>query len=87
MAVKLRLRRKGSKKRPFYHVVACDEDCPRDGKFLEMVGRYDPRDDSHLVLDMEAVQKWVDRGAIVSPRVQSLIERIKGNSEAKASAA
>lgn len=72
--VKIRLARMGSKKRPFYRIVAADSRAPRDGKFLEILGYYDPRTEPHtLKIDLERVQGWVDKGAQTSGRVQHLV--------------
>ncbi len=72
--VKLRLARMGSKKRPFYRIVAADERAPRDGRFLDIVGHYDPRTEPHtLKVDMEKVEKWLSRGAKATDRVRKLL--------------
>ena len=72
--VKLRLARMGSKKRPFYRIVAADERAPRDGRFLDIVGHYDPRTEPHtLKVDMEKVEKWLSRGAKATDRVRRLL--------------
>src|SRR6266513_1090919 len=64
MAVKLRLTRVGSKKNPIYRVVAADSRSPRDGKFIEIVGRYNPQTDPSLIeLDEEKVRSWLQKGA------------------------
>ena len=64
MAVKLRLTRIGSKKNPIYRVVAADSRSPRDGKFIEIVGRYNPQHDPSLIeLDEAKVKAWLDKGA------------------------
>jgi small subunit ribosomal protein S16 len=64
MAVKLRLTRVGSKKNPIYRVVAADSRSPRDGKFIEIVGRYNPQSDPSLIdLDEEKVRGWLEKGA------------------------
>ncbi|HKG43405.1 MAG TPA: 30S ribosomal protein S16 [Gaiellaceae bacterium] len=78
MAVKLRLTRVGSKKNPVYRVVAADSRSPRDGKFLEIVGRYNPQTDpSTIELDEEKVRDWLSKGAQPSETVQRLL-KIKG---------
>lgn len=73
MAVKLRLSRKGAKKRPFYWIVAADERMPRDGRYLEKVGTYNPmlpKDDANRVsLDAERAKYWLDNGAQPTERV------------------
>ncbi len=76
MAVTLRLTRKGAKKRPFYRVVAADSRFPRDGRFLEILGTYDPRLEANNVkLDMERVQYWLDQGARPSETVHNLLKK------------
>ena len=68
MAVKLRLTRIGSKKNPIYRVVATDSRSPRDGKFLEIVGRYNPQHEPSLIeLDEAKVKGWLDKGATAAP--------------------
>ena len=76
MAVVLRLMRAGAKKRPFYRVVAADSRRQRDGRFLQIVGHYDPlRTPATLVLEKEQVDKWLSRGAQPSEQVASLLRR------------
>ena len=75
MAVKLRLTRVGSKKNPVYRIVAADSRSPRDGKFLEIVGRYNPQTDpSTIVLDETKVKDWLGKGAQPSDAVSKLIK-------------
>ena len=75
MAVKLRLTRVGSKKNPIYRVVAADSRSPRDGKFLEIVGRYNPQTDpSTIDLDESKVQHWLSKGAQPTEAVARLIK-------------
>lgn len=75
--VKIRLSRIGSKKRPFYRIVAADVRSPRDGKFLEILGHYDPRKKPHeLKVDMERVKAWMDNGAKTTNRVSKLISQV-----------
>ena len=75
MAVKLRLTRVGSKKNPVYRVVAADSRSPRDGKFLEIVGRYNPQTDpSTIELDEEKVREWLSKGAQPSGTVARLLK-------------
>jgi small subunit ribosomal protein S16 len=76
MPVRIRLTRKGAKKRPFYRIVAADSDAPRDGKFLEVLGNYDPlTDPAQITIDEEKVNKWIQRGAKVSETVRSLLRQ------------
>ncbi len=75
MAVKIRLARHGAKKRPYYRVVVADSRAPRDGKFIEEVGRYNPCvDPSMIKLDMEKIDKWLANGAQPTDTVVRLIE-------------
>ena len=75
MAVKLRLTRVGSKKNPIYRVVAADSRSPRDGKFLEIVGRYNPQTDpSTIELNEERIKDWLSKGAQPSGTVQRLLK-------------
>lgn len=74
MAVKLRLQRFGSHKRPFYRVVATASKSPRDGKFLEVVGTYDPLIDL-VKVDKEKALKWLENGAQPSDTVKSLFKK------------
>ncbi len=74
MAVVLRLMRAGAKKRPFYRVVAADSRRQRDGRFLEIVGHYDPlRTPYELVIEKDHVERWLARGAVPSEQVASLL--------------
>ena len=64
MAVKIRLRRMGQKKAPFYRIVVADGRAPRDGKFIEEIGTYDPtKDPSEFKVDEELAKKWLNNGA------------------------
>jgi small subunit ribosomal protein S16 len=75
MAVKLRLTRVGSKKNPIYRVVAADSRSPRDGKFIEIVGRYNPQSDPSLIeFDEEKVRGWLAKGAQPSDTVARLLK-------------
>ena len=78
MAVKLRLTRVGSKKNPIYRVVAADTHSPRDGKFLEIIGRYNPQTDpSTIEIDEAKAKEWLGKGALPSEAVSRLL-KIKG---------
>ena len=82
MAVKLRLTRVGSKKNPVYRIVAADSRSPRDGKFLEIVGRYNPQTDpSTIDFDEERIRHWLSKGAQPSNTVQRLLKAKEFNSE------
>jgi small subunit ribosomal protein S16 len=76
MSVKIRLARHGAKKRPFYRIVVADSESPRDGKFLEKVGTYDPSfDPAKVDLKNERIKYWIDQGATPSDTVRSLLKR------------
>ena len=78
MSVKVRLQRFGAKKRPYYRIVVADSHSPRDGKFLEQVGTYDPsRNPVVLDLQLERVDAWIAKGAQPSDTVRTLINRLK----------
>lgn len=78
MAMKIRLARAGTKKRPFYHIVAADSRMPRDGRFLERLGSYNPllpKDSEERVrIDIERVQKWLETGAQPTDRISRFLE-------------
>ena len=78
MAIKIRLARGGSKKRPFYRIVAADSRMPRDGRFIEKLGTYNPllpKDSEERVkMDIERVQHWLDHGAQPTDRVARFLE-------------
>lgn len=75
MAVKMRLRRMGQKKVPFYRVVVADSRSPRDGKFIEEIGYYDPnKEPSVIKIDEEAAKKWLANGAQPTERVAKLLK-------------
>ncbi len=76
MAVKLRMIRMGAKKRPFYRVVAADSRAPRDGKFIELLGTYDPTKNPAVVtLKEEEILKWLNQGAQPSDTVKNLLSK------------
>ena len=75
MAVKIRLRRMGQKKAPFYRVVVSDSRSPRDGKFIEEIGTYDPNvEPSAIKIDAEAAKKWLNNGAQPTETVAKLLK-------------
>lgn len=78
MAMKIRLARGGSKKRPFYRIVASDSRMPRDGRFIEKLGTYNPLlakdSEDRVKMDMERVQHWLDQGAQPTDRVSRFLE-------------
>ncbi len=76
MAVKLRMTRKGNRHNPFYRIVAADERDPRDGKYIELLGTYDPREEPEVVsIKMDRVNYWLANGAQVSQTVSEIIKR------------
>ena len=76
MSVKIRLTRKGTKKKPFYRIVAADIECPRDGRFLELLGTYDPMvEPAAITLKEDRVQYWLGEGAKPSTTVQSILKK------------
>jgi len=76
MAVKIRLKRMGAKKAPFYRVVVADARYPRDGRFIEEIGTYNPlTDPSEIKIDAEAAQKWIKNGAQPTETVRSLLKK------------
>ncbi len=76
MAVRIRLRRMGAKKAPFYRVVVADSRYPRDGRFIEEVGYYDPTKEPSVVkLDEEKVRKWLQTGAQPTDTVRALLKK------------
>ena len=77
MSVKIRLARFGAKKRPIYRIVVADSESPRDGKFLETVGTYNPLlDPAEVSFKGERVKYWVDQGAILTDTVKSLLKKV-----------
>ncbi|MBA7508414.1 30S ribosomal protein S16 [subsurface metagenome] len=77
MSVKIRLARMGSKKRPFYRIVVADIRSPRDGKFIEKIGIYDPKGDpSRIEVDKDKALCWIKKGARPTDTVQRLFDKI-----------
>jgi len=78
MAMKIRLARGGSKKRPFYRIVAADSRMPRDGRFLEKLGTYNPLlpkdSEDRVKMDVERIQAWIEKGAQPTDRVSRMLE-------------
>lgn len=90
MAVKLRLKRMGAKQRPFYRIVAADSRSPRDGRFIEILGTYNPLlKENNVTLDEEKIEKWINNGAEPTDTVKSILSkngvwaRLKGNKKTK----
>jgi len=80
MAVRIRLSRGGSKKRPYYHIVAADQRAPRDGRYIEKLGAYNPLlpqdNENRLVVDKEKVAAWLSKGAQPTERLQKLFANL-----------
>ena len=75
MAVKIRLRRMGAKKRPFYRIVVADSRYPRDGRFIEEIGTYNPLTEPVQVkVDADAAKKWIANGAQPTDKVKALLK-------------
>ena len=82
MAVSIRLRREGAKNRPYYKVVVADSRSPRDGKFIELIGTYDPKQPDHnSTLKLDRIEHWIANGAQPSDTVRSLIKKNKKRTE------
>ena len=78
MAVSIRLRREGAKNRPYYKVVVADSRSPREGRFIEIIGTYDPKKPGHnSTLNIDRVEYWISKGAQPSDTVRSLIKKNK----------
>ncbi|MFH1243286.1 MAG: 30S ribosomal protein S16 [Pseudomonadota bacterium] len=76
MAVRIRLARMGTKKKPFYRLVAADSEAPRDGKFLEILGYYNPmKDPAEIKIHEDKVTYWLEKGALVSESASALLKR------------
>ena len=77
MAVVLRMTSRGAKKKPIYRIVAADSRRPRDGKFLEMLGTYDPlKSENNIKVDAEKVTSWIQKGAKPSQTVARLLKKV-----------
>ncbi|MBO6281110.1 MAG: 30S ribosomal protein S16 [Alphaproteobacteria bacterium] len=80
MSVRIRLSRGGSKKRPYYHIVAADSRAPRDGRYIEKLGAYNPLlpqdNENRLVLDQEKVSAWLSKGAQPTERLQKMFSTL-----------
>lgn len=76
MPVKIRLARHGAKKKPFYRIVVADSESPRDGRYLENVGTYNPvKDPAEVTLKSERIKYWIGQGAIPTDTVKSLLKK------------
>ena len=77
--VKIRLRRMGAKKAPYYRIVVADSRFPRDGRFIEEIGTYDPSKESDkLTVKMDRVKYWIENGAQPTDTVRGLIKKVEG---------
>lgn len=75
MSVKIRMKRMGSKLKPFYRVVVADSRAPRDGRFIQEVGFYNPLKENELKLDEEVIMDWLKKGAQPSDTVRNLLQK------------
>ena len=76
MSVRIRMTRMGTKKRPFYRLVAADSEAPRDGRFLDILGYYDPmKDPVEVKIHEDKINYWVEQGARVSEAVQAILKK------------
>ena len=76
MAVRIRLTRMGAKKKPFYRLVAADSEAPRDGKFLEILGYYDPMKDPAIIkVHEEKISYWLGKGALISESARAILKK------------
>ena len=76
MAVRIRLRREGRKKLPMYRIVIADKEAPRDGRFIETIGSYRPKDaKDNVTVDVEKARKWIAQGATPTETVAALLKR------------
>ena len=73
--VKLRLKRMGTTKRPYYRIVAADSRDRRDGSFIELIGTYSPLEDSKIVINEEVALKWLNQGAVPTDTVKNLLSK------------
>lgn len=76
MSVRIRLARQGTKKKPFYRIVAADSEAPRDGRFLEILGTYDPhKNPAEVKVDDDKLKGWIAKGAKASDTVRTVLKR------------
>ena len=76
--VKIRLRRMGAKKAPFYRIVVADSRCPRDGRFIEEIGTYDPMaEGENIKVDLERAKYWISNGAQPTETVRGLLKKVE----------
>lgn len=82
MSVSIRLRREGTTKRPFYRIAVADQRSPRDGRFIELIGTYDPKKTGeNYTLDLARADYWVGVGAQPSDTVRSIIKKVRAKSK------
>lgn len=80
MAVRIRLTRLGRKKKPFYRIVVADAESPRDGKFLDIVGTYDPlKEPAAIEINNDKLQNWLGKGALPTTTVKSLLKKAEAS--------
>jgi small subunit ribosomal protein S16 len=85
MAVAIRLRREGNRNSPYYKVVVADKRSPRDGKFIEIVGNYDPKKaGANYSVKLERIEHWVKNGAQMSDTVRSIVKKARAAAPAAA---
>ena len=76
MSLRMRLSRSGAKKRPYYRIVIADSRMPRDGRFIESIGRYDPSQEPAFIgIDLEKARAWMAKGAIPTRTVRNLLDK------------
>ncbi len=76
MAVRIRLTRLGRKKKPFYRIIVADSESPRDGKFLDIIGTYDPlKEPAEIKVDQDKLSHWIGKGALPTTTVKSLLPK------------
>jgi len=80
--VVIRLTRLGTKHRPFYRIVATDKKRPRESRYIDLIGHYNPmRENPEIKVDINKYQSWIEKGAVPSPTVKSLIKKVKSQKE------
>ena len=76
--VKIRLRRMGAKKAPYYRIIVADSRCPRDGRFIEEIGTYDPMaEGENIKIDLERAKYWISNGAQPTETVRGLLKKVE----------
>ena len=84
MAVSIRLRREGATKRPYYRIAVTDKRSPRDGRFIELIGTYDPKKTGeNFTLNLDRAEHWLSVGAQPSDTVRSIIKKVRKSAAAK----